>query len=313
MEDDSDYSETQPLYPRSSRQSCFVCRRCLEDRPLIKSALQFFLGTVQLLHFWAFLILLYLKIYYNQGSYSHCLIPLSTLIMELFLTCLVVIFIIFNDIFYRKIRGITLWQRQAIGRLIRNLFALFLIGFTCVALYHNLVHNDLELLKPLLPGIFLNAVIFLRFLLIVAEYSAFWLVTSLIVLVQQVLLIGKIDYNWDIDWEIVVLPAVVQSVWVVLMTGYMIYEKYGDYCQEILAILNFIGCVCISFASFYGVYVEIGLLFYLCLAVGFGLLSIGMIENLGSFLVDITIGHIDLDVLDLKHPVQSFSFAPHSV
>jgi hypothetical protein len=313
MEEDSDDSETQPLYPRSTRQSCFMCKRSLEDKPYTNYALKLFLGLVQLLHIWTSLALLYLKLEYFKGSYSLIITPLIVLTAELFLACIVMLFIIFNDLFYRRIRGITLWQRQAIGRLVRNIIILVLIEITLLSFYFNSDQNELKIQKSLLPVLILTVIVFFRYLLIVSEYSLLFLTVSSLLLSQQILLILKLEYQIDIIWKYTLIPTIALCYILVLLTIYLIWEQINDFFKVIIAFFSFAGSVLFSIGITVGILQEFNASLYIYIIISLVFISIGIIEKLGSFIIDITIGHIDIDILDLKHPIQTLSNAPHSV
>ena len=313
MEDDSDDSETQPLFPKSARQSCFACKRSLEDKPYTTMFLKLFLGLLLLSHIWVFLVILYLKIEHSKGSFSTSLLPMISLATELLLTCTVVLVVIFNDLFYRRIRGITLWQRQAIGRLIRNIIILTLIGITLVLLYFNSDQSPINLWKNCWTLLILSIIVFLRFLLIASDYSLFWLLTSGLVLLQEILIILKQDFSISIDWVFALLPTLIFWCVMTIMLAYLIWKNKQDLNDLLLSFINFLGSIlCLSGVSF-GIFKEINESFYFLTIVGLFLLTIGFLHTSGSFIIDITIGHIDIEVLDLKHPIQTLSNAPHSV
>ena len=313
MEEDSDESESHPLYPRSARQSCFMCKRKLEEKPGANLTLKLFLGLLQLLHLWSALVLVFRKIAFSKGEYFDALIPLSLLVIELTFICTIVLFLIFNDLFYRRIRGITLWQRQAICRLVRNIFALLLLGFSLLLMYFRRNNDSLNLLKVLFPILLLNLIVFWRFLLINSEFSIFWLASSALLLSQQVLLVLKVDYELDIMWEIVLIPSLSLSYIITAVNLYLIWTNRYDLFEFLLSIVSFTGCVAFSVALSLSILQDTNQNLYITASIGLFLASLAYIEAFGNFLMDIVIGHIDIDILDLKHPIQTLSNTPHSV
>lgn len=108
MEPDSFDLETRPLITRTTRQSCFVCKRSLDEMPYVNMILYILLGSVTVFHFWVSLILLYLKISENTGEYYFIFLPALLFCIEICMICIIVFVLILSDFFTRKVRGITL-------------------------------------------------------------------------------------------------------------------------------------------------------------------------------------------------------------
>lgn len=313
QEEDSEMSESQPLNARSTRQSCFMCKRRLEDKPSVNQALKLSFGLLQLFHYWTVLTLVYLKVANSKGNYSTLVIPLILLALELLFTCITVLFLIFNDLYYRRIYGITLWQRQAIGRLLRNILVLVLIGFSLFLLYLRADEEEIKMLRVLFPLLILNVIGFLRFLLISSDYSLFWVLSSALTLAQQVCLILKLDYSIDVPWVTILSPALMFTYIFSIFHLYLIWETHSDFLKSLVNLIAFSSSILISVVFTISLLTQLTNLFLVLCLVGIFILTLTYIEVFGGFIMDIAMGHIDIDILDIKHPIQSISNTPHSV
>ena len=179
--------------------------------------------------------------------------------------------------------------------------------------YFNLESNTFHIIRILMPVLILNIIVFLRYLLISADYSFFWLILSALVLIQQILLIIKLDYATEILWKWILIPTILLICSIFFMSLYLIWEKFLEFSGVFFSITNTIGSLLCLVGFSYGVFIDITNTTYFLCVIGLLIHSLACIESFGSFVMDITIGHIDVDVLDLKYPIQTLSNAPHSV
>jgi hypothetical protein len=313
MEDISDDSESLPLNPKPNRSFCFNIKESIEQDQSTKFFLSSVFGAIQFLHVWASLILLYVRFKSGQGCYSNALIPAIVLVMELLITCMAALFIVANDIASRRVKGITLWQRQAIGRLIKNIFVLSLIQATLVMFYRNADSGVINLSAILLPLLVLNGISVIRFLIISSKHSIFWVLATILALVQQILLIGKIDYGLEMEWKQVLTPSVCLCYLLCFTSIYVIPELRSNYLDLGLGIVNMMGCILLSVGLSIAAFSKPSTGVYVVISISVVFNSVGTLNKIGNYFIDIITGHIDLDVLNAKHPTKSLSYIPHSV
>ncbi|CAG9335387.1 unnamed protein product [Blepharisma stoltei] len=314
-------SESRPLINRTTRQSCFICKRSLDSKPYANMILYVLLGILILCHIWGSLILLYLKVANDIGEYFTLFLPVVLLCVEICIICITVFIIILSDFITRKVRGITLWQRQAIGRLIRDFVIFLQLGLTAWFFYAGFDDNSLKspLWHLLMPGIVLSVLASLRFVLIQSEDSLFWICFSFLTIAQQILCIWKIDYKAELSWIYCLIPTYLMCAdfaW--LSASYFLrFAKELDYSKMIIFLLGIIGSIFSGIGMFFiSFYLEDMIEFnsaIIWIGIGLGISSIPLIRPFGLFIIDIAVGHIEIEILQLKYPVRSIRNLPHSV
>jgi hypothetical protein len=314
MEEELEDSEIQLLSQKAARVSCFYCKTCIENRPVARFLVEVSVGTFMVLHFWASFLMFLCRFYgVVKVKYSLAVLPLVFLVFEVLVTCFVVFCLIFHDLCSKKAKGITLWQRQAIGRLIRNLIFYSFVEWALIMLYLRVDKKDFRLFPCIFPLILLNITAIFRYLLIKSDYSFFWLCSSLSLLSQQILLIIKLDYSPKITWETVLLPSYIQSLLILTVSIYNLFIFRDDFQNLMLIVVTCSG-FCLIICGV-GLQLALGLHSYSTVLTfsGLGLGSLGAVHSLGSFMVEISVGHVDSDVSELKNPIQTILNSPHSV
>ena len=314
MDDDSEDTEDDLLSERKPRRSCFYCKAKLENSQNFRCLVEILLGAGGVLHIWAFVVILFcVRLGWGDFKYSTACIPLILLTFEVWLTCFVVFCLIVNDLYTSRPRGINLWQRQALAKLARNLSVSFMIGLTLILSYFELDKKKFKFLDCLWPSFILNLIMFLRYLIIKADYSGFWLLTSLAGLAFQVLIVLKIDFRIQIEWDLVLIPVYAEVIICFLLSVYQLSISKSS-LSETLSISIIASGLCLIICGM-GINFYLNLHHYsIALAIlGLSLSTIGSIQYVGSFFLDMMISHIDFNTAKPKSSLQNFSYTAHSI
>lgn len=311
MEENSDEQESQSFIRQFPKQSCFEVKRKLEENPSNKLFIEILLGIFIITQLW-----IWFGIVYNCWDSKELARPigfLAIILLEIFVVCIFSLCSIFNDLYSHRINGITLWKRQAIGRLIRNLLIFLLIESTLIILYCKIDNKPLKLLGSAAPLLFLSVVVFLRYLLVKAEYNLFWLSSAFLFLLQEILLVLKIDYSIGVSWKDLLLPVYFECFLLVLSSAFVVYENRSEAFSCVLAIFT-----CSGFSTVLcgiGLYLLLNLDYYsfVLVCAGFAMVSVGVLHIIGSFFLDLAIGHVEIENFSVKHSISGLIAAPHSV
>lgn len=313
--------ESHPLMQhldKAARHTCYPCKIKLEASrylPYIDSAL----GLLILTHAWLTAFLIYLKAKIDYGSYESALIPVLMVPIELCVTSLAVIAVIYKDFVRLKVRGITVWQRQALGRLIRNIlvFSLCILGLLIIIQGLSKLESLQSMLCPFLILGFLGLV---KFIMIETEDTWFWVSCTVCAELEMLAAIYKFDYDGPIELKgmlclSVVFTSIVLMYSMVLTRRFILrYELY-----------NAVQSLCGFFASILILLIEVLLvlhsklfnmhyqLIFICTLLSCILYTISLSRPLGILIKDILTGHIEEGSLDIRSSSRFLYNRPHSV
>ena len=323
-----DDGERMPLVrkppSRSFRQSCFAWRAFMDQRPLLLSALQASLGLLFFTHLGLTLLLVLsgtLDVPFHGWKLTRSLsvLPVLLLTLEVSTLCVALLVVIYSDFSKRRVRGVTVWQREAVGRILRNLVISLLFGVTAWLLYTRLtIGLDSVRLRGSLLGAFggtefLCLLSILKLALVRTRKGVYWLGVTLAALVFQGLLVCKVDYKATFPWYAVVFPLYGVLGVAAIHCVHSIYEFLSTADKEYR----------------YAALVPIGLRLTAIFLMGASLIHIqqalsGSLEAraaaaylllaspmtiaalcvpIGSCLLDIVWGHVEMDFLHSKTPV----------
>lgn len=146
-----------------------------------------------------------------------------------------------------------------------------------------------------------------------AEYNLFWLSTAFLALLQEILLVLKTDFLIGVRWKDLFVPAYLECLLFVVVSGYWAYENRSNGFFCVLAVFT-----CSGFSTVLcgiGLFLVLNLEHYsLVLAcAGFGMVSVGALHFAGSFFLDLAIGHVEIESLNVKHSIAGLVATPHSV
>lgn len=311
MEEESESLESQGLIMNTSKQCCFGLKKRLDENPAQKVSLEVMLGIGLLTQLWVCLLAGFSS--GKSRKFAGLIGILIMLLVEILVLCLFALFSIFSDLTSHRINGVSLWHRQAIVRLIRNIIILLLLESSLLMIYYKIDNKHVKLLNSLIPALFLSIVTLLRYLLIKAEYNLFWLSTTFLLLVQEILLICKVDYTISIQWKYLFSPVYIECLLIVIASAYLALENRSNALDCILSVFIFTG-FCVILCGI-GLFILLNLSHYSIILIITGLLlvSIGTVHIFGSFLLDITLGHIEVETSTAKTPIIYLPGISHSV
>ena len=314
MDDDSEDREDDLLSERKPRQSCYYWKAKLENSQNFKCLVEILIGAGIVLHVWAFVVILACgKLGWGDLKYSNACVPLIALTFEVWLTCFIVLLLIINDLCTGKSRGINLWQRQALAKLARNLSVSFMIGLTLALCYLDLDKKNFKFFDCLWPSFVLNILVFFRYLLIKADYSGFCILSSLAGVAFQVLIVLKIDFKVHLEWNLVLIPVYAEVIFCFLLSVYQLSISKSSISETLYQSIISSG-LCLIICGM-GIHLYLNLHHYslALIILGLSLSSIGSIQYVGSFFLDMTISHIDFNIAKPKSSLQHFSYTAHSI
>lgn len=296
----------------------------MDQRPLLLSALQASLGLLFFAHIALSLLLCtssVLDFPFKAWALvrSVALLPLLVLCLEIATLCVVLLVIIYSDFSKRRVRGVTVWQREAVGRILRNLVVSLLLGLSVWQLYTRLIlkPGKVELKGGLLGtlggAVCLCVLAIVKLTLIRTRQGLYWLGLSLAALAFQGLLICKVDYGATFSWSSVVIPLYSLPVLGALHCLQSLYHFFTsvDKDQRYLSLVPVALQLLATFLSG-AVFVHTqqaladvlavkAVASYLLLVVPVA--TAALCIPVGSALLDIIWGHVEMDFLHSKAPV----------
>jgi len=296
----------------------------MDQRPLLLSTLQASLGLLFFAHIALSLLLCasaVLDFPFKAWTLvrSVALLPLLVLWMETATLCVVLLVIIYSDFSKRRVRGVTVWQREAVGRILRNLVVSLLLGLSAWQLYTRLI------LKPgkveLKGGLFgtlggtvcLCVLAIVKLTLVRTREGIYWLGLSLTALAFQGLLICKVDYGATFAWSSVVFPLYKVPILGVMHCFQSLYhfftsvDKDQRYLSLLPVSLQLLAAFLVGAALVHTQQALAGTLAvksvaaYLLLVLPVAIAALCI--PVGSALLDIIWGHVEMDFLHSKAPV----------
>jgi len=287
---------------RSLRSKIFFCRTRVDREPGLLYMLEAVSGAVLLAHPAAALFLLSLS---QEDLVGHALLPMTCLCLEVCALSLAILAAVVYDLVKRKSRGISVWQREALGRLLRNFFMSLLLGVSLSYTYLSWepgYHLSTSLLQILVPAGLAALVGSIKVLMVRTEQGWFWLWLCLCGLLQMVLLVLKHDIETTLPWSIVLTPLDLMAL-DALFLAYIkaeqsMWQKAGLVIASVLLLAT---CVAAGICADTGL-VPVSLVLvgaWVCL----GTVAATLTRACGAYVLDIVWGHVETDFFYYKYPV----------
>ncbi|CAG9322530.1 unnamed protein product [Blepharisma stoltei] len=299
--------------PKSLRRKCFYYRILLGNSNRTILVFQTGLGLFVFLH----PIISFAIVTISEGydKYELALLPLICVGAEVVTFSSVMFVIVICDVIKQK-QGFSVWHRSAVGRLIQNavIGMLWLSSMILSIIYIETTEDQFFLHSFMIitmPITILLIMAIVKFIFIHIERLAFWLSASLLWLIQIVILIVKEDYKVYIPWYISLMPIILNF----LLLGFCSLilfnsrKKARDVWGEIATLLSCAGSVsaglCIFALSCYldGI-IEEWKFFVFDGWVALLMLCCAYCRKIGSWVMDIAFGHVEVDYIHFEKPVK---------
>jgi len=268
----------------------------LSKRPWLQYLLKVMFGFLILLHgFLSFAILTSSK---SPDRFEIALIPLICLCIELILLNCFVLSVLVSDVLKKKV-GFTVAERNSLGRLLRNTFSalMWLASFVLAIIYietdqKRVLFHSLGIMTLPLDVLYVLGLI--RYLILKSNNAFWWLSHIGLCLAEITLLNLKADAQFRLNWLLVVTPLVLGC----LQLGCYFVFRPEKGLKVLVKLLGFLGCllgalslVCLGLhlenvANSFELFKVLGWVF---LVLG----GLGYCEELGVFVLDILVGHVE--------------------
>ena len=212
-----------------------------------------------------------------------------------------------------------MWQREAVGRIARNLVVSGLVGLMAWQLYTHLILKDGtvklkgRLLSILLPSSILCTLTILKVALIRTASGLYWLFTALCALLFQGMLVCKVDYSATFAWSSALLPVysflAMSAITVVLSVYQACFPPDKDpqfvNLPPLVLSLIAVSLSALSLSHIEKVLFEPGdrreLAGYILLT--FVVIAAALSIQTGQMVLDVVWGHVEMDFIHSKNPV----------
>lgn len=286
----------------SWRNRIFFCRRRVDQAPGLLWVLEVVCGSVLLAHPAAALLCISLS---QEAPFGLALLPLAVLCLEVCLLSVVILTAVLCDLIKRKVRGVSVWQREAVGRLMRNFFMSLLLGlslmYTCLN-WESDFHLSTSLLELLVPAGVATLVGFLKVVVVRTEQGWFWIWLCVCGLLQMALLVLKHDAEPGLPWSAVLVPLdlmIVDAIFLVsIKSEQSVWQKSVMLLGSLLLLMTCVGA---------GVSADTGLIPTVVVLVGawacLAAMALTVTRACGAYVLDIIWGHVETDFFFYKYPV----------
>lgn len=287
---------------RSLRSRIFFCRTRVDREPGLLYMLEVVSGTMLLVHPAVALFLLSLS---QEDLVGHALLPLTFLCFEVCALSLGILAAVGYDLAKRKSRGISVWQREALGRLLRNFFMSLLLGVSLLYAYLSWepgYHLSTSLLQLLVPAGVAALIGSIKVLMVRTEQGWFWLWLCLCGLLQMAFFVLKHDVGATLPWSVVLAPLDLMALDALFLayvkTEQSIWQKTGLLFASVLLLGTCVAAgLCADTGVVPGSLVLAGA--WACLAT----VAATLTRACGAYVLDIFWGHVETDFFYYKYPV----------
>lgn len=286
----------------SLRSRIFFCRTRVDRAPGLLWVLEVVSGAVLLAHPAAALLLLSLS---QEDLVGHALVPLTLLCSEVCVLSLVILSAVVCDLVKRKSRGISVWQREALGRLLRNFFMSLLLGISLSYTYLSWEpgsHLSTSLLELLVPAGVAALIGSIKVLMVRTEQGWFWLWLCLCGFLQMALLVLKHDIETTLPWSVVLLPLDLMALDALFLAYAKAEQRMWQKTGLLLAsLLLLVTCVAAGLCADTGL-VPVSLVL---LSAWVSMITVlaTLTRACGAYVLDIVWGHVETDFFYYKYPV----------
>lgn len=291
--------------PMTMRQRLFLCRKRIDKSPSLLAAVEVALGTVVFAHVFIAAAMLGGEV----RQISKALLPIGAFCFEVAALSLAVLVFVIKDLCIQPEESISVWQREAFGRLLRNIVLGCLLGLSFMWMYGSEGPALSGAVAPALVACSLGAA---KVVLIRTERTWFWLGVSVLVTLQLFLLVMKTDHSLQLSWLWVCCPIYVLSIDVLFLIFTLISEDISQAKSSLFSIIligtiKSLACVmvlvttslCALHAETAGAgasTVATSAAVTLCLSYVSG------VRLSGAYLLNIIWGHVDVDFLHQRYP-----------
>lgn len=291
--------------PVTMRQRLFLCRKRMDKSPSLLATVEVALGTAVFAHVFAAAVLLGGDV----SQFSNALLPIGAFCLEVAALSLAALVLVIKDVCTRPEESISVWQREALGRLLRNIVLGCLLGLSFIWMYESAGLALSEAVAPALVAASLGAA---KVVLIRTERTWFWLGVSVLFILQLFLLVMKTDYSLQLSWLWVCFPIYVLSIDVLFLIFTLISEDISQaksYLFSIILIgtIKSLACVMVLVTTLLGAWnaetarIETNTV-AISVMVTLSLCYVSGVRVSGAYLLNIIWGHVDVDFLHHRYP-----------
>jgi hypothetical protein len=289
--------------PATVRQRLFLCRKRIDKSPGLLAVIESVLGTVVFAHVLAATAMLEFDT--SKGHLSDATLPIGVFCFEVTALSLVILVFVIKDVCVHPEESVSVWQREALGRLLRNIVVGSLLGVSLVWIY-----AQEELSRAVVPALVAACLGATKVVLIRTERTWFWLGVSVLFFLQLLLLIVKTELQ--LSWLCACLPLYLLSIDVVFLLFTLISEDIEHAKSSLLFILllGFVKALasamvlvttllCALHADGAGIAADtmkISVLATFCLC------YVSAVRVSGAYILNIIWGHVDVDFLHQQYP-----------
>ena len=290
-------------FPVTVRQRLFLCRKRIDKSPGLLAVIESVLGTVVFAHVLAATAMLGCDP--TQGHLSDATLPIGIFCFEVTALSLLILVFVIKDVCVHPEESVSVWQREALGRLLRNIVVGSLLGASLVWIY-----AEEELSSAVVPALVAACLGAMKVVLIRTERTWFWLGVSVLFVLQLLLLSMKTELQ--LSWLCVCLPLYLLSIDIMFLLFTLISEDIEHAKSSLLSIL-LLGFVKALASAMVLVTTLLGALHAdgariaadtvrLCALVTLCLCYVSAMRASGAYILNIIWGHVDVDFLHRQYP-----------
>lgn len=238
------------------------------------------------------------------------LTPLLALAALITCASLAMTFVVVCDLLGQRARSFPVWQREALGRLLRNFVMGLFVVLSLLSVHLSLdssLHLRTSALTAFLPCLATVTLSLLKVLAVHTEHSCYWGGFFSLVLAQGLLVVFKVDYSLQLSWAIAIGPiyALCLSTCVLFAVEEETLWRLG---LKIGACLLCGASACLGAAAG-DMKEQTGAheLHWSSLGLAAGsllCLALSSCDICGSYILDIFWGHVEIDINYHQSPVQ---------
>lgn len=180
-----------------------------------------------------------------------------------------------------------------------------LIGISLYSLASKLSTDHLRgsLYGSLLPLLILSILALIKFLLLKTVDAVYWILLTLCLIAQQILLVLKLDKNEDLNWRQVFGPSIlIGCISILYALGFLMRALYDCELKKLVSGVLYLlsaGSFVLVVLMASGQYDER----LLTVVYGsLGVFTVAFASYLGETVMDVAVGHIEPEVIEFYYP-----------
>lgn len=227
------------------------------------------------------------------------------------ITCasLAMTFVVVCDLLGQRARSFPVWQREALGRLLRNFMMGLMVVISLLSVHLSLdgsLHLKTSALTAFLPCFATVTLSLLKVLAVHTEHSCYWGGFFSLVLMQGLLVVFKVDYSLEVSWAVTIGP-----IYVLCLSSCVLFAMEEETLWRLG--LKTGACLLCGASACLGAAAsdmkETGSqeLYWSSLGLAAGsllCLAFSTCDVCGSYILDIFWGHVEIDLNYHQSPVQ---------